>query len=645
MATYPVKPEDLRKFVFISDPQTNPDGSKIVYVHTSIDYSKNDYVKHLWVHDIDKGKDIQFTYGEGKDSFPRWSPDGDRLLFLSSERQPEKNAQLYVISTSGGEAKLIADLDTGIINPKWSPDGKTILFSSRVWEPEKPESDVVVVKRISFKFNGVGLFAGKRVHLFTIKSTGGKPSQITKGEFDVRAYDWSPDNKEIAYVTNKDPDQDISHVSDIYIMPSKGGEAKKITDGEHQIHEISWSKYGIAYLGNDFHAQSATNIGLWVKRNQDHKPLNLTEGFDRSLMRGIGSDLRFGTPSPGPIWSLKGDMIYFLTGEVPYSSIYRIELDTRKIEKVTNDITVDGFSFSDDFKILAYNAMTSTELCELYVGDKKVTKFNNKYLKNLKLCTPHRYTWENELGDQIDGWIMKPINYEEGEKYPAILQIHGGPLGIYGEGIYQEFQILTSAGYTVLYTNPRGSAGYDEKYAASLNGRHGTIDYKDLMDFTKDALKRFSFIDENRIGVTGGSYGGYLTNWIITQTDLFKAAVTCRSTCNRHSHHGYSDLGYKHGTSGNMGYPWRDEEKLLEQSPLRYVKNIKTPTLIIHSENDLRCTIQQAEEFFVALMELGVDTEMVRFPDENHELSRSGKPMHREERFKHILRWFDKYLK
>jgi dipeptidyl aminopeptidase/acylaminoacyl peptidase len=289
--------------------------------------------------------------------------------------------------------------------------------------------------------------------------------------------------------------------------------------------------------------------------------------------------------------------------------------------------------------------MNSTELCELYVRDKKVTGFNNKHLKNLKLSTPERYTWENELGDSVDGWVMKPINHMKREKFPTILQIHGGPLGIYGEGIYQEFQILSSAGYAVIYTNPRGSAGYGEEYAASLNGRHGTVDYMDVMNFTKDALKRFNFIDGERLGITGGSYGGYLTNWVITQIDLFKSAVTCRSTCNRHSHHGYSDFGFKHGTSGNMGYPWKDEEILLAQSPLRYAKNTKTPTLFIHSENDLRCTIQQAEEFFVALMELGVDTELVRFPDENHELSRSGKPNHRIERFNHILRWFDKYLK
>lgn len=644
MAPHPVKPKDLRKFVFISDPQMCPDGSKVAYVHTTIDYEENDYVKHIWLHDVVTGKDAQFTSGPGKDSYPRWSPSGNKLLFLSSGRQPESKTELYVIYAGGGEAQKVASLETAISNPIWSPDEKTILFSSRVWEPEKPETDVVVVKRIWFKLNGVGMFAWKRVHLFTVKATGGTPKQITKGEFDVSAYTWSPDGKEIAYVTNKETDQDMTHIRDIYMMPAKGGEAKKITESIHEIGAISWSKHGIAYYGSDFHAQGATNTDIWVMQPGE-TPENVTGEWDRSIGRGIGSDLRIGTPDPGPIWSTDGSEIYFKTGEVPTSNVYKVNVTSHEVEQLTEGVTVDGFSYSKDFKHNAYNAMTATELLEIYVDGQKVTHFNKKHLKNLKLSTPEHYTWKNELGEDIDGWVMKPIDYKEGEKYPTILQIHGGPLAIYGDGIYQEFQLMTSAGYAVIYTNPRGSGGYGEEYGATLNGRHGTVDYKDVMDFTKDAVERFRFIDGDKLGVTGGSYGGYLTNWIVTQTDLFNAGVACRSTCNRHSHHGYSDFGFHHGESGNMGYPWRDEDKLLAQSPIRFAKNVKTPVLFIHSENDLRCTIQQGEEFFVALMELGVDTEMVRFPEENHELSRSGKPKHREERFQHIMRWFDKYLK
>jgi dipeptidyl aminopeptidase/acylaminoacyl peptidase len=640
----PVKSQDLRKFVFISDPKMSPDGSKVAYVHTTINYKENDYEKHIWLHDVEKKIDHQFTYGLGKDTNPRWSPKGDKLLFLSSGRNDEKKNDLYVINSDGGEAKLVSSLETGISDPVWNPRGKNILFSSRVWEPEKPESDVIVVNRIYFKLNGVGLFAGKRIHLFTVNVPDGKPKQITRGEFDVTNYAWSPDGKEIAYVTNKEHDQDVSHIKDIYITPAKGGSSQKITKSIHEISKITWSKHGIAYYGSDFHARGATNTDIWVM-NLGEDAINITEQFDRSLERGIGSDLRMSSPDSGPIWSPDGSEIYFLTGEVPHSNIYRINRETKKVSQITKSITVDAFSYSMDFSKITYVRITAIEPCELYIEHEKVTNFNSRHLKNLKVSQPEPYKWNNELGEIIDGWIMKPVDYKKGEKYPAILEIHGGPLGIYGDGIYLEFQLLASSGYVVLYTNPRGSGGYGEDYAATLNGRYGTVDYRDTLDFIKDAIERFDFIDGNRIGVTGGSYGGYITNWIITQTDLFKAAVTCRSTCNRHSHHGYSDLGFKHGYSGNMGYPWKDEEKLLEQSPLRFAANVTTPTKFIHSENDLRCPIQQAEEFFVALKEIGVDTELVRFPDENHELSRSGKPKHREERLEHILRWFDKYLK
>lgn len=645
MAQRSIAIKDLRKFVFISDPQTSPDGSRVAYVHTSIDYKENDYFRHIWVHDVTSGENRQFTFGSGKDTNPRWSPDGMRLLFLSRGRQPESKAQLYAIDVSGGEANLVADLDSGISSPKWSPDGRSILFSSRVWEPKEPDTDVVVVKRIAFKLNGVGMFAGKRVHIFTVRSTGGKPKQVTKGEFDVSAYAWSPDGKEIAYVTNKELDQDTSYVKDIYVMPFRGGDARMVTEGKHAISGLSWSKHGLAYLGHDFHAQGATISDIWVMKTLDSIPFNLTKGFDRNVNGGIGSDLRFSTPSPGAVWGKDGEHIYFLTGDVPHSNICRVSVKDHKVEQVTEGVSVDGFSFSHDFETLSYNAMSAVEPCELYLNGEKASSFNEKHLKSLKLSTPEIYTWKNEVGAAVHGWIMKPQYYVEGEKCPTILQIHGGPLGIYGDGIYQEFQLMTAAGYCVIYTNPRGSAGYGEEYGATLNGRHGSVDYKDIMDFTQDAIRRFPFIDSDRLGLTGGSYGGYLTNWAITQTEMFKAGVACRSTCNRHSHHGYSDFGFNHGPSGNMGYPWKDEEKLLAQSPIRYAKNVKTPLLFIHSENDLRCTIQQAEEFFVALMELGVDTELVRFPDENHELSRSGKPKHREERFTHILRWFDKYLK
>jgi dipeptidyl aminopeptidase/acylaminoacyl peptidase len=647
-----IRIEDLRRFVFVSDPQVSPDGGRISFVHTKIDYEKDGYVKHIWIWDKETGKARQFTHGMGSDSNPRWSPDGRKLLFLSSKRVPDKkDPQLWVISSGGGEARLIAELeDAGVTKPVWSPDSKRVLFLARVWDEEKTDSDVKIVKRINFRLNGVGLFPGKRIHLFTV-NPGRKPKQLTKGKFDVDVAVWSPDGKQVAFVTNPVEGADLSYIRDVYRMPSRGGDWEKVTSGGHLISDLSWSPDGgeIAFLGHDLHAMTATNTDIWVTPAEGGEPLNLTASFDRSIGRGVGSDLRVSTPNPGTIWSPDSTAIYFLTGSVPVSSVYRVYRETCAVERLTEEVSVDGFSLSGDAEVMGYNAMDSTHPDELYVrnedGDRRVTQFNDRLLSGLSLSTPEAFTFRNEIGDEVDAWVMKPPDFEQGRRYPAVLEVHGGPLGIYGDAIFHEFQLLAAGGYVVLYTNPRGSGGYGEEYGAVLQGQYGTVDYRDLMTFVDDAMGRFDFIEPDRLGVTGGSYGGYLTNWIVTQTDRFNAAVACRSTCNRHSHHGYSDMGFRHGPSGNMGYPWKDEEKLLRQSPIRYASNVKTPTLLIHSENDLRCPIGQAEEFFVALKELGVDTELVRFPDENHELSHSGKPKHREERLRHIIRWFNDYLK
>jgi len=646
-----VRIEDLRRFVFVSDPQVSPDGTRVAFVHTKIDHREDHYVKHLWMWNRESERAEQFTHGQGNDSYPRWSPDGRKLLFVSSKRDPEKKEpQLWVIPSSGGEARLVAELkDAGVSDPAWAPDSRRMLFTSRVWEDGEPKTDVRIVRRIYFRLNGVGMFPGRRIHLFTVRD-GGKPRQVTKGEFDVNAAAWSPDGRNIAMITNLAEDADRSFIKDVYTIPAKGGELERLTEGKHLISDLSWAPSGeeIAFLGHDLHASTATNTDIWAMPAEGGEPVNLTASLDRSIGRGIGSDLRVSTPNPGAVWSPSSEAVYFLTGSIPTANIYRVDRGTKEIEQLTSGKTVDGFSFSEDMSVLAFNAMDSLHLNELWVrdgkGERMVTKFNDRTLKGLKLSTPEHFAFKNELGDDIDGWIMKPPDFTMGSKYPTILHIHGGPLGIYGDAIFHEFQVLAAEGYNVLYSNPRGSGGYGEDYGAVLLGQFGTVDYVDLMAFTDDALERFDCIDAERLGVTGGSYGGYATNWIVTHTDRFGAAVSCRSTCNRFSHHGNSDMGFRHGESGNMGYPYKDEEKLMVQSPIRYVADAKTPTLLIHSENDLRCPVWGAEEFFTSLIEVGVETELVRFPDENHDLSRSGKPKHREERLRHMVRWFNNYL-
>jgi dipeptidyl aminopeptidase/acylaminoacyl peptidase len=649
MAKRKIKVEDLRKFKFVSDPRICPDGSRIAFVVSVIDYDENKYLRSIWMADTDSGKLSQFTHGPGSDINPRWSPDGEKILFLSNGREKNKKTQLYTISMSGGEAQLVADMENGVGNPEWRPDGKQILFTSRTWMDKKPETDVKHITRIRYKFNNMGFFEGRRVHLFNF-TPGSKHKLVTKGEFDVSNPHWDKTGKNITFITNMNPDADTSRVQDIYRVDAKKGTHTKLTGGKHSIANHSHSPDGskIAFIGHDQPKELAVDYDLWTMPSKGGKPKLETGGFNRSLLMGIGSDLRVGSPNPGAAWSKDGESIYFNTADTPYLNIYMLNLVSGELETVVTGKTAEGFSVSDEGKI-AFVAMNATAPTELYLHDgeeKKLSSFNDRLLTGLNLVEPEHFTFKNRLGMKVDGWIMKPVEWMEGENYPCVLEMHGGPRGVYGDGIYQEFHQLTAEGYAVIYTNPRGSAGYEELYTQAVMRHYGEVDAEDFLDFTDEALKRYPWIDENRLGLTGGSYGGYTTNWIISHSDRFKAAVTCRSICNWVSKFGVSDIGFMQpeSISGEKTYWGESLVEQMKHSPLYYVGNVKTPCLIIHSEQDYRCPMAEAEQWFTALNLLGVPTELVRFPEENHELSRSGKPKHREERLDHILRWFREYL-
>ncbi len=643
--------EDLRRFKFVSDPQVSPDGEKIAFVLSKINYEEDAYERHIWMIDRASGEMTQFTYGPGRDNYPRWSPDGRWLLFISSGRHPGKKAQLMAIPIDGGEARQLADMEKNVMAPEWAPDSRRVLFLSRIWTVEKPKTDVKVIRRLKYKMKGAGIIENTRRHLFTTSLDGGEPEQLTRGEFDVDAAKWSPDGEEIAFVAWMGKVTSYNRFRDVYSIPSTGGEANKLTPGRHVITDLFWSPDGkdLALLGHDLRFR-ANNVDIWLLPATGGTPRNITASHDRTH-RNIGGDVRVGTPWPGAVWSPDGGSIYFMTGGLPTTNIYRIDVGTEKIDQLTSGINIEGFSLSADHSVMAYSAMNATNLADIWLrdgeGERRLTRVNKGLWEELSLSVPEPYTWVNELGDEIVGWIIKPQDFEQGKKYPAILQIHGGLRAMYGDVMYHEFQVLASEGYVVLYTNPRGSDGYGEDYAHSVFGHCGDVDYEDLMRFMDDALERYDFIDPDRLGVTGGSYGGYLTNIIVTKTGRFSAAVTCRSVTNWYSLHGTSDNQFRGFAleDSTIAYPWRDTDAVLRISPVHLIKNPTTPTMIIHSEKDFRIPIEQAEEFYIALKECDVETEFVRFPDEGHELSRSGKPRHREERLQHIVRWFNKYLK
>jgi dipeptidyl aminopeptidase/acylaminoacyl peptidase len=547
---------------------------------------------------------------------------------------------------------MVTEIEESVSSPVCSRGSKRVLFTSKVWLYDKPETDVKSIKRIKYKLNGVGFFEGRRSHLFSVR-LGQRPKQVTDGEFDVEAPAWNTDGKSIAFVARMGEDADTSRVKDIFLKSLKRGEPVKVTQGKYYVSSVSFSPDSerLAFMGHDRPNELAVFSDLWVMSLDSGEAVNLTRSLDKALNMTVGSDLWVSTPKPGPVWNHDGTWLYFTAASIPFSNIHRVPASGGPIEDVTTCRAVDSFSLGGCGDVLAFNSMSALNPAELYVldsrGETRLTGFNDQLLKSLELAEPERFTFVNALGGEIDGWVIKPLGSEEGEKYPTVLEIHGGPAGLYGDGIFHEFQALAASGYGVIYTNPRGSSGYGEEYGRAVMGHYGECDYEDLIDFVDAALERFPFIDEERLGVTGGSYGGYMTNWIISHTDRFSSAVTFRSICNWVSKLGVSDIGFMQpkSISGRDTFWGEDAIEQLKHSPIFYAGDVKTPCLIIHSEEDHRCPIEQAEQWFTALKLRDVPTELVRFPDENHDLSRSGKPKHREERLRHMLRWFNKYLK
>ena len=649
-----VEIEDLSKIVAVSDPRVSPDGDRAIFVHTVMDFETDEYTNTLWMADLKRGKATKYTTGRGKDKNPLWSPDGKQILFTSTppvkEGEEKKKTQLYIISTEGGEARQVTDLETPVESPQWSPNGKNVLFVSGVRD-EEPESDVKVITRLYYKANAGGFFDGKRKHLFRVPARGGKPKQITKGDFDVSTPRWLPDNRRIVFVGNMREDADKTKHRFVYVVDSKTGEVTMVTDQVKSIRNIRPSPEGkaIAVTGHDYEKGSPTFSNVWLVPLDGGDHLNLTGGHDMNIGSGLSCEVKVNSPDSNPQWSADGKYLYFTSIYDGAARLYRVPVEGGPVEEVVGGLnhSVLAFDLMKGGEVV-YTHLNTTDLSELWVyrngKSRQLTDFNKSYLGKTAVQDHEEFRFKSNGGHMVEGWIMKPYPYKEGEKYPLILHIHGGPTGVYGNAFFHEFQVLAAQGWAVMYINPWGSGGYYEEYQTNLPGHYFEQDYDDLMKAVDYVVENYDYVDGKRLGVTGGSYGGVMSNWIITQTDRFNAAITCRSITNWLTFFGVSDIGWTFLQHQLHGIPWLDEEKLMEKSPIRHVANVKTPTMIIQSEQDYRCPMEQAEQLYTALKFLGVESEFIRFPNETHELSRSGKPKHRRERLQHMVRWFNKYL-
>lgn len=671
--------DDLYKMKFVSRPRIAPDGQRVAFVVTTIDEKKHEYRSAIWVAPTDGGEARRFTAGLANTSSPAWSPDGRYLAFVS-EREGEladkegKDAkklgkgkpQIWLLPMDGGEARQLTFMEHGASSPIWSPDGKSVLFSAEVGpadeetEDGKPLPKVHVIDRLWYRIDGAGFIYQRRTHLFLLDVNGGEPQQLTDGDWDESDAAWSPDGTQIAFASNHAEDRWRILGADIYtlaVKDGKAGEERCLTDSTLGCSSPSWSPDGktIAFLAaTKVHSGGHTYLYSIAADANKQAATCLSRDFEGTCMDWTNSDIGDEHLLPAPAWSPDGTTLYVLASQRGASRLFAIP--ARGVGKQPPTLTPGNVHVRD------YSIDAAKNKVALLIGDptrpqeificstssdsetKRITNFNGELFDELTLATPEYMPYKGADGWDIDGWILKPHDFDPAKKYPLVLEIHGGPQTQYGYGFFHEMQLLVAEGYVVLYTNPRGSCGYGYDFSFSVNGAWGEKDSIDVMNGV-DALLQRGYIDEQRMGVTGGSYGGFMTNWLIGHNDRFKVAVTDRSVVNLASMFGSGDVGWDLGYDNLDTTPWESLDKYMHMSPIHYVKDIHTPLLIIHSDSDLRCPIEQAEQLFTSLKWLGREVCLVRFDGQSHGLSRGGHPHSRLERLRHIQSWFAKYLK
>jgi dipeptidyl aminopeptidase/acylaminoacyl peptidase len=641
-------PQDVFELTGVADPRLRPGGREVAYVVWWIDPEEKDYRSAIWLVSVDGSTaPRQLTSGAKRDSSPRWSPDGSRLAFTSS-RGEEKTAQLYVLPLAGGEARKITSLKEDPSEPAWSPDGTKIAFAARVRNDAYEEEDDRKraprrFTRLSYKLDNVGWTGDRRTHLFVVDvDGGGEPVQLTTGDFEDGTPAWSPDGTSIAFISARDDDWDIKLASDVYVVDAAGGEPNKITRTDGGCGSPVWAPDGslIAFTYSEGTMDWPRHGQIAVIAPGGGESRVLTTDLDRNC-----------TPHPplrDPLWD--GEKIVFAVEDGGNTHVYAVAPRGGAPERlVAGEQAITGFDAANG--VVVHTASSATTLPELFSGGRQLTRHGARFADGRSLSTPERYTARSEDGSEVDCWIVRPAGFEEGRRYPTLLSIHGGPFTQYSTGFFDEFQVYAGAGYAVVYANPRGFSGYSEDWGRSIRGPSndqgpgwGTVDYQDLTAAIETAVERFDFVDADRLGVLGGSYGGYMTSWIVGHTNRFKAACSERAVNNLVSAYGSSDVFWAFaGQFGSLLY--EDLDAWVKHSPSTYASSIETPLLIMHSENDLRCSVEQAEHLFITLRLAQKDVEFVRFPVEGHELTRSGSPTHRVQRFEILLDWFDRYLK
>ena len=678
--------KDLFQFHWIGNPQLSPDGTRVAFVRVAVDDKQENYETSIWSVRVNGGEPHRLT-AEKHDTSPQWSPNGKFLAFLRTTEKDGKPQppQIFILPMDGGEAWQLTRLPKGASGPAWSPDGRTLAFSSSTntedllraacdegkegKEKEKDkakcskpehEPDIHVVTRAEYRVNGEGyLDFSRNDHIWSIAFPSDprdlpQPKQLTSGDFDEEEIEWAPDGSKIYFTSDRELEPYYRLGQNVvYSVPAGGGSTNEVVRIAGTAQAISVSKDGsrLAFLGIlNTPIQSHTKTNLWVvDLKAGAAPRNLTTKYDWDIGGGILGDQEPPRGGGGiqQVWSADGKWLTVLVAKQGRANLERFDAESGEVTPLTSgDQAVTGYS-SNGSQMVA-EISTPTMINDLFLigpdgAQKRLTNVNEKLFSELNLTAPEEIWYQSFDGRKIQTWVQKPPDFDPNKKYPLILNIHGGPHAAYGYVFFHEMQWMAAKGYVVLYPNPRGSTSYDEAFGNIIQYHYPGDDFKDLMAGV-DELVRRGYIDEKHMGVTGGSGGGLLTDWVVTHTDRFAGAVAQRDIADWAAWWYAADFTLFQPHWFHKP-PFDDPQDYRDRSPITYINNVKTPLMLILGDADFRTPPDSGGgQMFRALKFRKIPTAMVRFPGESHELSRSGKPWHRVERLHHIVNWFDIYL-